>query len=342
MISAEKIEELTIETTEEAFYNYFSKSKKKTSHILLDRLFPDERRITSAVAGLQTSLGTSLWEKLAHKLAVLNGFEVVDEKEKIQPKPHVPELNELINRIKEQREDGNLSNLNSFRRELDASFSNLGTRQSFAFTKMTKGKGIDLILRKSTKTYIFDIKTVQVNAGNGNTYNESILRWTAFWYYKFQGSAHDIHARLVFPYNSSDETDDDGWWSEFGGRIKPLTQDDIMVGNQFWSFITDNSNALFHITKAFDHLSLCDNFAKLYEKVFTCKTEDELNSFSTLVRVRRAEKLTNCSLAPNQEIKMNRKLSWNVEKDGKVFQFNERINRLLQEGFNPDLIEVSS
>ena len=51
---------------------------------ILDLIIPVERKIRSIVGGMETSLGTTLWEPLAKNLAVLNGFEVVNEN---LPKP---------------------------------------------------------------------------------------------------------------------------------------------------------------------------------------------------------------------------------------------------------------
>ena len=48
---------------------------------VLDHIFPRERRIRSIIGGLETSLGTKLWENLAKLLASENGFEVLDEME---------------------------------------------------------------------------------------------------------------------------------------------------------------------------------------------------------------------------------------------------------------------
>jgi hypothetical protein len=318
MVGNSEIAKITIETLEVAFYDYFKKPKKETSHIILDRLFPDERRITSAMSGIQTSLGTSVWEKLAVKLAKLNGFTMISPNDLTQPKG--------------LREDNVIFDLNKFRKSLDKNFPDPPAGNDLTQKAMTKGKGADIILTRGKKTYIFDIKTVQVNAGNGNTYNESIIMWIAYWHYKNPGSSYDIDARIVFPYNSSDEKDDDGWWPEFGGRIKPLTRDDIMVGNQFWSFISGNPNALKHIVHGIDQICNDSVFIDLYSKVFECDTADKLKDFTKLVKVKQAEKLACCSLAPGQEINMRKKLLWQTKIDGEIYKFNERINKLIEDG----------
>ena len=46
---------------------------------ILDLIIPTERRIRSVVGGMETSLGTTLWEPLAKNLASLNGFEIIED-----------------------------------------------------------------------------------------------------------------------------------------------------------------------------------------------------------------------------------------------------------------------
>ena len=54
--------------------------KKKQKFQILDLIIPRERKIRSIVGGMETSLGTTLWEPLAKALSSQNGFEVVEDK----------------------------------------------------------------------------------------------------------------------------------------------------------------------------------------------------------------------------------------------------------------------
>lgn len=177
---------------------------------------------------------------------------------------------------------------------------------------MTKGKGSDLIIEKNNKIHIYDIKTVQVNANNGNTFNETIILWIAYYKYKSGLNANDISAKLVFPYNSSNELNDAAWWNDYGGRVEPLTSDEVSVGNEFWEFITSNPNALISIIDGITELSNETTFVNLFGEVFACSNEDELKSFSTKVKVKRVEIKRNVIL--NEPIasvtSFNRKYHW--------------------------------
>lgn len=104
MVSNIDIRNITKEVLKESFFNYYSTTQKETKHLVLDRLFPTERRISSYMAGLQTSLGTSFWEKLARRLAVLDGFTIINNSELERPNSIPTPLSTLINTTKATRE----------------------------------------------------------------------------------------------------------------------------------------------------------------------------------------------------------------------------------------------
>lgn len=338
MISGENIESFTKTIVKEAFFNYFKNSKKETRHILLDRLFPEQRRITSAMAGLQTSLGTSFWEKLAIKFAQSNGFEVIPNNYLTRPtqENEPSNLTRLLTDIKQNRENGTIRTLDQFRLDLNNAF-NVPAPDSSNFVAMKKGKGSDLILKKNNKIYIFDIKTVQVNANNGNTFNETVTVWLAYWKYKYRINTNDIDVRLVFPYNSSNENDDSSWWDEYGSRIKPLTQNETLVGNQFWSLLAGNTQALSHIINSFNSLASDDEFINFYSEVFNCTNETELKEFSNRVSINKVQQKHNILLESGQEITFRRKLTWIREEHGNIYECKEKINKLLKDNYDVTL-----
>ena len=187
MISNDEIKRITKEQLEESFFSYFSKTKKETKHIILDRFFPSERRITSTMTGLQTSLGT-FWEKLSLRLAVENGFIIIENNELKKPKNIPAPLSKLINEVKKERED-NGGELNNLKEQLEILYP-AGAAPNVGFEQITKGKGSDLILKKGSHVYLFDIKTVQVNANSGNSFNETLILWIAYYKYKYGVKAH--------------------------------------------------------------------------------------------------------------------------------------------------------
>jgi hypothetical protein len=325
MISDNKINEITKELLEKSFYNYFVTAQKETKHIILDRFFPQERRITSTMTGLQTSLGT-FWEKLSVALATENNISILDNSSLVKPENIPADLQLLINNIKGFREK-NGGELTQFKLDLNNKFA-LNSKPNCPQVKMIKGKGADVILKKGNDIYLFDIKTVHVNANSGNSFNETVILWTAFYKYMNGIDADNVKAMLVFPYNSSDENNDDGWWNDFGGRISPLTKNDFFVGNQYWSFLTDNKNALKQIISAIEELNNDKGFKDLYQKAFEADDRDGLVVFSEEVRLQKIKGKFNVELLSNES-------PWNLRKKFKWRHngscvFDERLNKLLK------------
>lgn len=325
MISNELIKNTTKKLLEDAFYKYFIKAKKETKHIILDRLFPSQRRTSSTMSGLQTSLG-SFWEVLAKDLAVQNSFEVLENSSMLRPESEPAALSSLIATVKTTRQNTG-GGLTHFRNELNRLYSAAYTGTD-NFIPMQKGKGSDVILKKNNSIYIFDTKTVQVNANNGNTFNETVMLWIAYYKYKYRINANNIDARIVFPYNSSNENDDTTWWTEYGQRISPLTQNEIYVGNDFWSFLTDNQNALQNIIDGIQEVADDNDFVNLYGEVFNCNNIEELKEFSIGIKVYQAEKIRDITLISTENITGRHVLKW-THSD---CEFKSRISKLLENG----------
>lgn len=327
MLSNQDIKKVTLKLLQEGFVKYFAKPKKETRHIILDRLFPSPRRITSTMSGLQTSLGT-FWEKLSIKLAQQNGFKVLENNMLEQPFSIPNELSTLIAHYKKERED-NGGELTEFKTKLNKLYP-LADNPDKKYKQMTKGKGSDVILTKNNNVYLFDIKTVQVNANSGNSFNETLILWTAYFKYRYGTSATNIHSRLAFPYNSANEKNDGAWWNDFGSRVAPLTKKDVLVGNEFWEFLTDNPGALSAIISALDELANDSEFIDLYKQVFECEGYDDLVQFSENVKLDKIRrKFTIEILEHESPLNLSKKHEWKHGLDDCTFK--ERVNKLLND-----------
>jgi predicted Zn-ribbon and HTH transcriptional regulator len=110
--------------------------------------------------------------------------------------------------------------------------------------------------------YAFELKTVQINAGSGPKFNETLMKWLAFrrLHLKHLNQNYDLHAHIVIPYDPHANSD---WWTEFGDRAYPLDKDDVLLGNKFWDLLSSRSNTLEVITMAFESLAK-DNFQSSY------------------------------------------------------------------------------
>ncbi len=62
--------------SESSISSFFEGKEVKVNHVL-DLIFPKGRRIISLIGGLETSLGTRLWEPLAIEFGNQGVFEVL-------------------------------------------------------------------------------------------------------------------------------------------------------------------------------------------------------------------------------------------------------------------------
>ncbi len=257
-VSDADITKITIQTVKSSFFSYFAcREQPDTKHILLSKLFPEESAIRSAIGGLETSLGTTLWERIATQIAVANGFTVLNPKtDFLQPKKMPTAITNLIAKNKDGREveDANVP-MSVYKKELYSAINTLTLNElPTIFKKLTKGSGVDIFLKKGNQEYVFDIKTVQINAGSGTKFNETLMKWIAFrkLHLKHLNQNYDLHAHIVIPYDPHENSD---WWTEFGDRAYPLDKNDVLLGNKFWDLLSGRGNTLEVITTAFEMLA---------------------------------------------------------------------------------------
>ena len=288
-ISSERIIQITKDAVKSSFFSFFlCREEVKTRHLLLYKLFPDESNIRSVMGGIETSLGVTLWEKIATKIAEENGYEILDHKNKFLQPINMPiTVTNLIAKYKDMREveDANLP-MENYINELNKTINNLELNDLPAsFKKLTKGSGVDIYIKKNNQEYAFDIKTVQINAGSGTKFNETLMKWIAFNYLHQKHNKTNIpfRAHLVIPYDPHTESN---WWTEFGERAYPLDHVDLLLGNEFWDLISDQKDTLTYITKAFYEL-VDEGFHKSYLKFFhEPKIQDNIELIEKYLKVK--------------------------------------------------------
>jgi len=250
--------------------NYLSKWEPNTMQPL-EQIFPKERRIQSIMHGLFTSFGTTLWEKLAKKLAEENGFEVLNEKEFSKQADYPKCLENIVSAWVKKREDtkGSVS-LTRYVNHLKREIHTLPIKV-YRNTTLTSGEGIDVWLKKNNKEYAFDIKTVQINKGSGLKFNKTIMNWYA--YRTLSKPTLDFKAYIAFPYNPYTPN---SWWDKNGSRAVPLIEnEDVLIENKFWDFLSGQSNTWELINQAFKNVGR-KNLAKKYEYKFNPKKKKHI------------------------------------------------------------------
>ncbi|HAC65148.1 MAG TPA: TdeIII family type II restriction endonuclease [Cyanothece sp. UBA12306] len=240
----------------------FFKNKKVTTFHVLDYIFPVERRIRSLIGGLETSLGTTVWEPVAKTLAQSNGFTIVD-RPLLMPDPFPKLLQDEISELKRLREckteqlsmEACVNRLKELINSIDKS--------GLSYINPPSGKGVDIYLIKDDKEYVFDIKTNQPNKRAGLDLNLQLLEWYA--YRLCQAPLVEIEARIAFPFNPYANK---SWWYANAAKVYPLEEHkDAWVQDEFWDFCSGKTNTWNDIRQIFIELGQ-ENFGQEFTKFF--------------------------------------------------------------------------
>jgi hypothetical protein len=276
MLDKKRAKVIIKQTVKNSILSFVKKNlKKKPSFQVLDLIIPKERKIRSTVGGLETSLGTTLWEPLAKALAKENGFEIITEK--LQAPSNMPSsLNNMMQTILDSRKkiDGSYD-AKSSHSEIKKICQQFLKRKIDGFEPAPKGFGVDIWLRKGNVNYFFDTKTVQPNLGTLTKCMEQVLYWYAYFYAKYPSGK--AVARIVFPYNPHDGD----FWNKIMGKGKPLERnEEAWVENEFWDFCSGLKGTYSIIREAFIELESSKELEKelvgiFYPEIVT-KSNDKL------------------------------------------------------------------
>lgn len=256
-----KIKNEIKENLERSIRNFFE-GKKVTSTHVLDSIFPVERRIRSLIGGLETSLGTTVWEPIAETLAKNNGFKIKDTRSFRAVANEPDEIMSLRNKWirKRQNGDGTVS-LNDFKSEL-INLINEIEMPELELVPLDSGDNLDVWIEKNGTEYAIDIKTTQPNANAGNSFNDKLIRWYTFRF--LQDPKANFQASFGFPFNPYSGS----FWQKAGGRLFPLVLDeDAFVENNFWSKLSGEEKTWEHIDEIFQELGE-ENFGQEFHDLF--------------------------------------------------------------------------
>lgn len=223
---------------------------KKTKFQILDLLIPNERKIRSIVGGLETSLGSTLWEPLGRALAKENGFNV--KKKDLMCPANMPSiLNNTLQSIKDDRlAEGGMYNAQTSHDAIKNACQGFKNRPIDSFVKPKSGRGVDIWLEKNGINYFFDTKTVQPNLSTLTGCLEQVLGWYAYYYSQVPDG--QAEGRIVFPYNP---TPDKSFWEGAIGGGKPLEPGkEAWVENEFWDFCSGYTGTYSIIEESFTEI----------------------------------------------------------------------------------------
>ena len=122
-----------------------------------------------------------------------------------------------------------------------------------------KGDGLDVWLKKDNVNYLLELKSPQVNAGNGNDFSHKLMK--QYLYHLFWEPDSKVKVQLSIPYNPYNVP----YEQAIKGRISPLLKDeDYLVDNNYWKFITGNENSMKLLKESFNELK---NDGELYKRI---------------------------------------------------------------------------
>jgi len=265
MPSREEVKAIAERTVISSVTNFIIKRKnKKPNFQILDLIIPTERKIRSVVGGMETSLGTTLWEPLAIELAKANGFNIV--KQKLEAPKNMPAniQGTLQSLLEERYKSTSIYDAQYCHARIKEACQVYLNSPITEFIKPKSGEGVDIWLEKGGTNYFFDTKTVKPSLKDYKNFINQLFNWYASFYSRFPNQIAE--ARIVFPYNPYTRDD---FWSKTTGKGKPLQKsEEAWVENEFWDFCSGLENTYELIYEAFVDISKSGILEEIIQEIF--------------------------------------------------------------------------
>jgi Type II restriction endonuclease, TdeIII len=229
---------------------------------ILDILFPRERRIRSLIGGLETSMGTTVWEAIAKELAANNGFEIIPNKQILMPDPFPENLKKVYENLLNCRNNGKVLSTPYCIDEIRKVCMDINSN-GIKFVSPPKGHGVDIYLKKNGVEYVFDMKSAQANVGDFPRYSKQLLFWYACRF--SQDPSVDLRARIAFTFNQTNGNYYKLQKTKIATHLDPAF--DIFVENEFWDFCSGFTNTSNTFRSLFEELRN-DNFHEQFHNIF--------------------------------------------------------------------------
>ncbi|MEZ8141681.1 TdeIII family type II restriction endonuclease [Enterovibrio sp. FF113] len=250
MLTEQGIGDIIENTVSKNFHCFFDGKEVKVTH-LLDHIFPRERKIRSLIGGLETSMGTRVWEPIAKAFAEGNAYHVLDEDDFFnQSVPIIPEdVLKFISLWEAKKiKDPHIPLHDSWLDVCEYVDENIDV-SGLEYQKIPKGQGVDVILVRDNEFYFFDIKTNQINVGGGPKFLKNFIYW--YTYLALMGIRKPVFCYLAFPFDPHKGS----FWMKEKGKVSPLIPSrEALVGNEFWDKLTGVNDTTHLIELTFKRL----------------------------------------------------------------------------------------
>ncbi|MGB9801008.1 MAG: TdeIII family type II restriction endonuclease [Thermanaerothrix sp.] len=207
--------------------NYNPETEQMPFHYRL--LGKDRMAVFSLIQSINTTLGMSIFEELATKIARSDPrFSVVKQKHTIGSVISEKAQN-MIQTIINDLSTENIKPNKPEEIEKIKQVANLGE------LKATKHTKVDLFLvERNGKIYMFDIKTAKPNINEFKGYKRNLLEWVAIYLVANPDTTGEsINTCLAIPYNPYEPEPYTRW--TIGGMID--LEHELKVGKEFWDFL---------------------------------------------------------------------------------------------------------
>ncbi len=264
-VSRDDVFRISRQTVIDSITNFIQNRENRIANFqILDLIIPTERRIRSIVGGMETSLGTTLWEPLAKNLSRLNDFEVI-EMDLMAPANMPGNLQNTLQIVIEGRLSRNgLYTAQYCQDRIKEVCQGFLQQPINEFIPPPRGFGVDIWLKKDGVNYFFDTKTVQSNVGGYTKCFNQILNWYSYFYSQFP--EEQASARIVFPYNPYGDQD---FWAKTIGRGWPMEPNsEGWVQDQFWDFCSGVENTYDIIYESFNSISETGDLEEIIQEIF--------------------------------------------------------------------------
>jgi len=216
------IKNLLQTTLRKKFADYKPKSGNMPFHTRL--LGKDRMALFSFIQSLNTVFGTTIYEPVAVELAS-SRFRKVEKQmkvgDKISERAHEEIQNIIDSLTTAESEPNKIEEIERVRRVCQAG--------RMANVKLTL---VDLYLEAvNGEIFLFDLKTVKPNAGNGREFKRTLLEWVAA--ILAQNPHAKITSALALPYNPDHPNPYNRW--TLRGMLD--VKHELFVAEEFWDFL---------------------------------------------------------------------------------------------------------
>ncbi len=227
MFDSTQIESVIETALRDKLRKYNPESSHMPFHTRL--LGKDRMALYSFLQSLNTTFGTSIYEKVAEGIAI-GEFEEVSLQHTIQGRfssGAQAEITAIMNGLTSGRLPNHTEEIGQIRAKL---------KDGKEVTK--KLRKADIFLSRGSMRFLIDLKTAKPNISGFEKHKQDMLEWAAAVLH--QDPDLDVRTIIAIPYNPYEPNPYKRWTMR--GMLDMENQSQLMVGEEFWNFLAGGKN----------------------------------------------------------------------------------------------------